>query len=173
MIIVTFGLPGTGKSFFARHLAEAIQADHLKSDTLRAELEKMGRYDKDSKDQVYETMMHKVANAVESGKDVIADATFHKSGNRKLITAKARELDVPLYFIRLIADEAIIRERVSKNRPDSEADFKVYKILKAEMDPVEEECLELDSGKLSIETMLEKALEYIGLNQSSKSSSNG
>ena len=35
MIVIVFGLPGSGKSYFASHLASMINADYINSDKVR------------------------------------------------------------------------------------------------------------------------------------------
>ncbi len=163
MIIVVFGLPGSGKSYFATYLAEKIGAVHIKSDQVRAELEKMGNYDMDTKRQVYEALIEKAEKPLKERKPVILDATFHQAQTREMVQEKAFELRENLYFMKLTAGEEVIYQRVSKNRPDSEADYAVYQKLKASFEPLDVSYLELDSGKEYMQSMLDKALNYLGM----------
>lgn len=164
MLIVVCGLPGSGKSYFASHLAKELNAVHLKSDAVRKDLQMMGNYDETIKNQVYEEMIKRAWYQVQNNETVILDATFNQAETREMVKAQAQALHEPLYFIYLKADDAIIYERVSKERPDSEADFRVYQKLKAERDPFEEDHLELDSGRDTVNNMIAKTKTFLGLN---------
>jgi predicted kinase len=53
MVIVVYGLPGTGKSWLSRRLAREFHAIHLNTDIVRDELGKKGDYSQASRYQVY------------------------------------------------------------------------------------------------------------------------
>lgn len=163
MVIIVSGLPGSGKSYFASHLAEVVQAIHLKSDQVRMELEKMGDYDQRSKLQVYQALMDRMAEALFKGYHVIVDATFHKEVTRQLAKDKIEALQQDYYYFYLTASEEIIHRRVTKDRSDSEANFRVYEKLKADMDPITMPHLILDSSDDNVERLLIKAKAYIGI----------
>ncbi len=163
MVIIVSGLPGSGKSYFASHLAEVVKGVHLKSDEVRRELEKMGVYDQQSKFQVYQKLISQMEEVVSSGNHVILDATFHKVSSRKMAIDKMESLQQDYYWFYLEADEEVIHRRVTKDRADSEANYRVYEQLKAEMDPIQIPHLTLDSSDNNPERLLEKAKTYIGL----------
>lgn len=169
MLVVIFGLPGSGKSYFAGQLAQALSIPHLKSDDVRDLINKRGDYDPQSKAAVYHALMDKAAEQLAQNTAVITDATFHKDWMRAIAEAKARELNHSLMFIQLVADEATIRERVTKNRPDSDADFNIYQKLKAEADPLNSSHLLLDSSRQAINTMLRQAYAFLNFEPATKS----
>ena len=70
--------------------------------------------------------------------------------------------------IEIIADESLIKERVGKPRVESEADFKVYKIIQAEWEPVPEKHLILQSTDNNIDDMLQRAIAYLHLRKDDK-----
>lgn len=156
------GLPGSGKSWFARLLARETGAVHLNTDILRNRLGNRGKYDLDTKMHVYEVMNLEMGELLSQGLTVIVDATFYKENIRKAFEENARLYCDQIFFIYLHAAEEIIRERVSQPRPDSDADFDVYRQIKSLYEPFRQPCLSLDSGVLSGEQMLEQALTYCG-----------
>jgi predicted kinase len=161
MIIIVMGLPGTGKTYFAEHLTAHIQAIHISSDKTRNRLQKRGNYAPEDKDQVYREMLVQAEEALKNGQDVIMDATYSQKAHRDEVGMLAQRLATPLHFIQLTADEETIRERTSKERPDSEADFQVYQLIKQSFEPLEIPHLKLHSGQLEIEEMLAIAQNYI------------
>jgi len=165
MIIIVMGLPGTGKTYFAEHLAAHIHAMHISSDKTRNQLQKRGTYAPEDKNQVYQAMLERAKEALKKGEDIIMDATYSKKAHRNAVKALGEQLKVPVRFIQLTADEKTVAQRTSQEREDSEADFKVYKIIKKSFEPLGGPFLRLDSSRLNIDEMLEKAQEYLSLSE--------
>lgn len=158
MIVMVSGLPGSGKSYFAKKLAIALNAEHISSDKLRKELFTLRTYSDFEKATVYNAMLKKMEKATAQHKNVVLDATFHKKSRRDLFTDHANE---PIRFIEIYADKEVIIERLNKPRPDSEADFQIHQMIKQEWEPLEEEHLQLQSTNDNIDEMLRKALKYL------------
>jgi predicted kinase len=59
MIVIVFGLPGSGKSFFASRLAKMINADYINSDMIRKEMFASSTYSEKEKAAVYNVMIEK------------------------------------------------------------------------------------------------------------------
>ena len=168
MVAAVMGLPGSGKTYFARELALKVNARHISSDTVRFNLEKAGTYDEKSKFTVYEVMLELLEEAIKSRENVVLDATFYKEELRQRFEAKAKQLNTPIYFIEVKAAEAVIKERISKRRPDSEADFQVYLKVKDSFDPVLVEHLTLHSDQQKLAEMLDQALIFINYDNARK-----
>lgn len=160
MIVVVFGLPGSGKSYFASRLAEEISANYINSDQLRMEMFKTRTYSASEKAAVYNAMLLKMTEAAKGKKDLILDATFHEDETRKQIIKEA-EGKSKIIFIEVWANENITRERLQRERPYSEADFNVYKYIQRNWEPMTKSHLVLESTDGNIEEMLEKALLYL------------
>ena len=169
MFIITFGLPGSGKSFFADHLADALALPHLKSDDVRDQLGKRGDYDAQSKAAVYRALLTRAAEALQTHSAAVVDATFHQAWMRQIADATAAQSNKPLRYIELYADEVTIQQRVSQQRPDSDAGVKVYQELKQEAEPLATNHLVLDSGQMTLSAMLSKAYQYLNLSPVSNS----
>lgn len=162
MIIIVFGLPGSGKSFFAQRLADRLNAGYVNSDRLRKELFAERIYTDREKAAVYEKMLDEMKHHAVHNLNLVLDGTFHKKKVRKMFTDELPEKE-KIIFIEIQADEDVIRERVRKPRPYSEADFEVHKLIRDQYEPLEEPHLILKSTNQNIEEMLNKSSEYLTL----------
>jgi predicted kinase len=160
MIVIVFGLPGSGKSYFASRLAGMIHADYINSDRVRNEMFTKSTYSEQEKAAVYYAMLEKMKEALHLERNLVLDATFHKDGTRQLFI---RELKgrAEIFFIEITANEDLIRERLKKERPFSEANFEVYQMIRQDWQPMSEHHLSLDSTDENINYMLERAANYL------------
>ena len=91
LLLVLYGLPGAGKTTFARQFCEAVQAVHIQADRIRAELFEKPRYDKAENqvvDHLVDYMMQEFLNA---GVSVVYDAEVVRSGQRRVLREVARK----------------------------------------------------------------------------------
>jgi predicted kinase len=160
MIIFVFGLPGSGKSFFAKHLAEKVDAEYISSDRIRKELFNVRTYSENEKQKVYDEMLSRTMQLLRENKKVVLDATFYKAAKRKKFVDVLKSFDT-IFFIEVQAEEPVIKERLGKSREDSEADFEVYDKIKKEWEPLMEKHLTLQSTNDNIGEMLKKASDYL------------
>lgn len=160
MIIIVFGLPGSGKSYFASQLAKTINASYLNSDRIRMDLFKTRTNSEKEKAEVYSAMLSKMKEAVNQNRDLVLDATFHRNETRNSFI-KEMEGRGSIFFIEVKADENVIRERLKKKRLYSEADFEVYKFIQQRWDPMTEPHLLLESTNANLDYMLETAIHYL------------
>ena len=161
MVIIVFGLPGSGKSYFASRLAQQLGALYVNSDQVRLQLIADRNYSETEKLQVYDMMLSAMAIAISQQKDIVLDATFYKQSIRTMFEERAAILQESILIIEVTAEEEIIRERVSKPREFSEADFDVYLKLKTIAEPLEQDHLVLHSTNHNIDEMLQDATKYI------------
>lgn len=163
MVIIVFGLPGTGKTYLSKALSDKLGAAHLNTDIIRHEINMEGEYDKESKEKVYKTMHNQLMKYIKGQRDVIVDATFHKSQIREQFIKAIMKQKELLFFIEMKASEKTIRERLKKRKGYSEADFNVYKQIEAQFEPFYEPHLIIWSDRYSLEQMIEKSTNYIQL----------
>lgn len=163
MIIIIFGLPGTGKSTFAKRLSAHLDSPHLSTDAIRNREGMLGMYDSGSRFSIYQLMLDEAEELLAFHRRVILDATFSQHHLRQAVALLATRLNRPLRLIELRAAEPLIRQRMVEQRGFSEADFDVYLRLKASYEPLEMPHLVLDTGRLDPETMLQEALTYLHL----------
>lgn len=151
-------MPGSGKSYFAEFLAEKLKASYVNSDRLRKKLYKNRNYSTKEKQKVYDIMIKKMDKAMSQGKNLVLDATFYKKMIRDSFLKKAKGR---IRFIEIWAKEEIVKERLKKTRPYSDANFEVHQLIKQEWEPLEHDHLKLESTNENIDEMLQKAIEYL------------
>lgn len=161
MLVLIAGLPGTGKTTVAKAFAKRCGAVHLNSDTLRFELGLMGHYSPEDKEKVYATLLERARVALLEGKQVVVDSTFFSEKVRAPFQALAASCGVPLRWIEVKAAEQTLRQRLSRPRPDSEADFTVYEKIRDQFEPLPEDRLVLDTDLESPESAALKIQNYL------------
>ena len=158
MVILVCGLPGSGKSYFASRLAEKIHAQYVNSDQLRKELFSKRTYSKSEKAKIYEILLNKMEEAIHLNTNLVLDATFHLKATRKPFISKGKG---SLVFIEIQANVDVIQERLKEDRLFSEADLRIYQMIKEQWEPLEQSHLTLQSTNDNIEAMLQKAVHFL------------
>lgn len=161
MIIIVFGLPGSGKSYFASRLAMQLDAEYVNSDELRMNMISRRKYTDEEKWLVYDAMLDAMTHAVARQKPIILDATFYKDSIRKKFEKAAKRLNEKIIYIEVTAPESTIEDRLKIPRTYSEADFDVYLSLKKASEPMKQDHLVLVSTNNNIVSMLHEAIQYI------------
>lgn len=166
MVIIIFGLPGSGKSYFASRFAKVINAAYINSDKVRKETFEKSVYSDLQKKAVYDKMLEQMKVSVKQNKNVVLDATFHKENTRKPFAEEMKDKG-GISFIEIQADENTIRERLKRPRPYSDADFEVYKIISQQNEPLNEPHLILKSTD-NINEMIQTATDYLKTNNDNR-----
>ena len=161
--ICVTGLPGSGKSYFAIHLAQSIGAHHINSDRLRSRLGLRGHYDQESKRLVYKQLLREAEADLQKGHTVVLDSTFYRQQVRQPLEDLSKSLGIPIFWIEIKASEAVIRERINKQRPYSQADFSVYQSIKEKYEPLPHIDLVLHSDRNNLDEMLSSAQTALGM----------
>jgi predicted kinase len=161
MIILVAGLPGSGKSYFAERLSDKLDAVYINSDQVRAALQATGKYSFNDKLLVYKEMMLQATQAMERKRDVIVDATFYHHTMREMFLRLAAGYNVDVRVIEITADEGLIRQRLQKPRKYSEADYRVYEIVRDDFEGITMPHLTLQSTDNNLDEMLKQAKRYI------------
>jgi len=161
MNVIVFGLPGSGKTYFADRLASKINGLHISSDTVRNHMQQQLKYHDQAKMEVYHKMLKLMEKAISNKQNIVLDATYYKENIRNLFKQKATLLNSKIYFIEIRANKSVIKERLDKKRNESEADFNVYLKIKSTFEPLRERHLILHSDKEGLNEMLNKALVSI------------
>ncbi len=163
MVIIVFGLPGSGKSYFASRLATTISAGYLNSDVERKKLLAQRTYSEKEKSSIYVHMASIMVQTIQQGKSIVIDATFYKQRLRDLFYEKAGE--TPLIFIEVFANDELTRQRLSMKRADSDANYVVYKKIRSQWEPMLTPHLVLESTNDNIDRMIETAVDHINANR--------
>lgn len=152
-LVVLMGVPGVGKSHCARLIGARLGAAHIATDQLRSRLFIAASYAEAENATIFRCVEALVDELLGEGHRVIVDATNLVARNREASVAAARRHGVPLVFVRVVADEAAILDRLASRRTDrapddhSDADVRVYERMKQRaFEPPEGGHLELRNG---------------------------
>ncbi len=141
-LVVVSGLPGTGKSFFSRQLAQRLPFVVLESDALRKTLFASPRYLAEESQRLFKASHELVEEFLKKGIGVIFDATNIAERHREYLYSIADRLGAKLVIVRLEAPPEVIRERLGRRqeRADpqdiSDADWTVYQRMRPEVEPI-------------------------------------
>jgi hypothetical protein len=162
MIIIVFGLPGSGKSFFASRLADKLSADYINTDKVRKEMFSTPGYSDEEKIIVYKRVLDEVYHYAHAKKDLVVDGTFYNQDIRSDFVKIGNDLNMDLRWIEVVADKDIVKNRLAEKRPYSDADYSIYKLIKKQYEPFENgRYLRIQSENNNISDMLKRAEEYL------------
>ncbi len=143
-LVLTHGLPASGKSTLARELSRALCAEWLRSDAVRLEhADTAGeRYSEAGRSAVYARLLARAEDALAAGRSAVVDATFQRRAWRAPFVELARRRGVPLLLVETRADPAVLRERLERRAREgadpSEADAAVLERLRRDWEPADE-----------------------------------
>jgi predicted kinase len=90
-LILLYGYPGSGKTYFARQLCEEINAAHVQGDRIRHELFEDPRYDKQENQIVNHLMKYMTEEFLHAGVSVVFDVNAARIGDRRILRDMARK----------------------------------------------------------------------------------
>jgi len=135
-LVVVSGLPGTGKSFFCRKLAERLPFVILASDALRRTLFPAPLYDDAESKQLFRASHALIDELLRKGIPVIFDATNLLERHREYLYHIAEKVGAKLILVSIEAPPEVVRQRLltrgkaAAAENDSQADWDVYKKMK-------------------------------------------
>ena len=113
-LIILIGLPGSGKSHFARQLAKRHPAAILDSDALRGVLYKSPQHTDQENARLFPAIQLLTRRLLDRRVAVLQDATNLKEAHRKPSYRLAKEAGARLVIVRLRAPFAVMRERLAR-----------------------------------------------------------
>lgn len=147
-LVITYGLPGSGKTFESQRLLERERAIRIRSDVERKRLfglemldnsraKGVDLYTADATQRTYERLFELARVGLQAGYPVVLDAAFLRRDERDAARDLARELKVPFSILACEAPPQVLRSRLAARRDDaSEADAAVLERLQASAEPL-------------------------------------
>lgn len=91
MLIMLYGFPGSGKTYFSRNLAEDLECAHVQSDKIRHELFEEPRFDKQENEIIAHLMDYMTEEFLSAGVSVIYDTNMVRKSQRVAMRNLARK----------------------------------------------------------------------------------
>jgi uncharacterized protein len=151
-LIITHGLPGSGKSTFAQTALQHYGAIRIRSDVERKRLFGLGAlehsrsgigsgiYGEEATQRTYARLLELARGLLATGFPVIVDAAFLKQEERASFHLLAQEMDAPFAIASTHAELASLRTRIMHRHEQahdaSEADLAVLDKLRAAQEPL-------------------------------------
>lgn len=163
-LIITHGLPGSGKSTFSQFVLEQMGAIRIRSDVERKRLYGLsalqdshanvgGIYGHDATKRTYARLHELARQVLKAGFTVIVDAAFLQREEREQFRELAQSMSVPFAIASLHASNAELHDRIRQRSNDaSEADVGVLEKLQQVQQP-----LSSDESKFAVNFTTEQA----------------
>ena len=135
-LVIVSGLPGTGKSYFSRKLAERLPSIIVESDALRKQLFQTPSYSAEESHRLFSACHRLIEDFLGSGISVIVDATNLIEHHREPLYRIAQRLQSKLILVQVEAPREVVRQRLLDREKavmlenDSEAGWEVYNKMK-------------------------------------------
>jgi predicted kinase len=141
-LVIMVGAPGSGKSYLARTLSSALDAEIIQTDAVRKELYPEPTYTPAEAAAVYQVCHRRIADALKRGVWVVFDATNLRERRRRTLYQLAERAKATVCIVVAYASDAVIRARLQQRAeghdPDdqSDADLAVYQRMRRDTEPV-------------------------------------
>lgn len=147
----------------ARKLAKKLRGVVLSTDKIRKRIIKEPTYSKEEKELVYRVMLLTAEYLLRSGVTVILDGTFYLRSLRERVYSMASGTRSRLVIVECTCPEKVIKRRMERRQGKislSDADYEVYKKIKAVYEPIRRSHITVDTSK-SLSHTLDEVLTHI------------
>lgn len=151
--VVVSGLPGTGKSFFCRKLAEKMPFLVLESDALRKSLFSPPDYSAEESARLFSACHFLIEELLQQGIPIIFDATNLSERHRERLYHISDKAGAKLILVRIEAPPTVVRQRLQSRKgkvdPDnrSDADWGVYQRMKPNAEKIRRSHFVVDTSR--------------------------
>jgi predicted kinase len=173
-LIMLYGFPGAGKTYFARQLTEHLQVAHVHGDRIRGELFEHPRYDKEENEVISQLMDYMTGEFLNAGLSVIYDVNAMRGNQRRVLREMARKyrgVQPILIWLQIDPESAYVRTQARDRRRSDDkyagpADRATFERIAGAMQNPQNEDYIVISGKHTFATQLSalmKRLRELGL----------
>ena len=153
-VLVAFcGLPGTGKSHFARELVKRIPMLVLETDRLRKILVAKPKYTPGEHRRVFRVCYFLIDEYLGNGKRVLLDATNLTEDFRQPLYYIAEKWEARLVLVGFTAPQSVVRKRLTARAMGrdslgySDATWRIHSRMRPFEEPIQRDHLLVDSSK--------------------------
>lgn len=181
LLIMLYGFPGAGKTYFARQLCEHLQAAHIQGDRIRGELFDRPQYDQEENQVITQLMDYMTGEFLNAGISVVYDANAMRLKQRHDLREFARKTHAqPLLIWLQIDHESAIARATKRDRRRNDDKFampidkQIFDRISGGMQNPQNEDYIVISGKHTFNTQLSafmKRLRELGLATSNQTAS--
>lgn len=128
VLIMLYGLPGSGKTHFAQELTEVLNAAHVQGDRIRHELFEQPRYDKQENGVVTHLMEYMAQEFLNAGVSVIYDTNAMRLVQRRAVRDIARKskAEPMMVWLQIDNDSAYARTSTRDRRRSADKYARAY-----------------------------------------------
>ncbi len=166
-LLMLAGLPGVGKSAFARKVTSCCPFLKVESDRLRKALVPQPQYTPDEHRRVFRACHRLLDELLGQGYPMLFDATNLTERNRRPVYAIARKRGVPLAIAVVTAPPEIVRQRLRDREagldPEtwSDAGWEIHSRMAPAWEPVRRPHIAVDTSE-DITPALRQVLDWVG-----------
>lgn len=169
LLIMLYGLPGAGKTYFARQLCTRLRAAHVQGDRIRFELFEQPRYDKQENEIVSHLMDYMTDELLGVGVSVVYDTNATRLTGRRALRDMARKAHAEPLLVWLQIDVEGAFARISgrdRRRSDDKYTMALDRssfdnLLSHMQNPAREEDYIVISGKHTATTQVRAVLKKL------------
>jgi predicted kinase len=114
LLVLLYGFPGAGKTFFARQLTEQLACAHIHDDRIRAELFEAPNYGKEENHIVSSLMTYMTGEFLNAGVSVVYDTNALRASQRRALRNLAAKAHAETVLVWVQIDEESAFSRVAK-----------------------------------------------------------
>ena len=153
VLIVVSGLPGTGKSYFSRRMAERVPVAIVETDAMRKALIPSPTYSGIESARLFRACHALIEDLLRGGVSVLFDATNLVENNRERLYNIADRTNAKLILVRVEAPPEVVSERLRKREEgdaqddNSTADLSVYRRMAHSVEPIRRNHFAVDTSR--------------------------
>ena len=169
LLIVMMGLPGAGKTFFARQLANSLNFGYISEDRIRHDVFADPKFNQDEQTVIRKIMGYMIEELSRVKRHIILDGRFLNANERQKIHQAMKAADYKSLTVWVQTEEELARKRSSrrdKRKPDDKYNNPVSKVefnsSKDKLEkPQEKENFSVISGKHAFRSQSDTVLKRI------------
>ncbi|MBI2856264.1 MAG: ATP-binding protein [Chloroflexi bacterium] len=166
VLVVVSGLPGTGKSYFSRRMAQRVPVAIVETDRMRKVLFPSPTHSATESARLFRACHSLIEELLSQGVPVLLDATNLVESHRELLYNIAHKTNARLILVRVEAPAEVVSQRLARrgngtaSGDSSDADWSVYRRMKSSVEPIRRNHFAVDTSR-DITPVIEKVAREV------------